>query len=218
MARKSNTPAAEVTTTTENTAGPESTMSQPETTTEQKPAIDLAFLDNLTPEQLALAAIKAKQTAPELVKSFGKQSRREKRLAKRAAKKDAKCDPTSPMYNAAYAERVRVREANKLLAPTEPGAPRRNIAAEKVNLFKDLIAKAGGTIKPERIRKASVKPLHNDAGSITGYRATVRIMNDSGDEAVSRKTLTLAKTPDLSLDAMKADAEQYVLTVLKSAV
>jgi hypothetical protein len=218
MARTKNTPAAEVTT-TDNTAAPESTMSQsaPETTTE-KPAVDLAFLDNLTPEQLALAAIKAKQVAPDMVKAVGKLARRATRLAKRAAKKDAKCDPTSDKYDPAYAARVKVREANKLLAPSEPGAPRRTIAADKVAAFTELIAKAGGSIKPERIRKAGVKPLHNDAGSITGYRATVRIMNAEGDEAVSRKTLTLAKTPDLSLDAMKADAEQYVLTVLKAAV
>jgi hypothetical protein len=209
MAKKSTPVVSEVTTTQSS----ESTEQVPTPGTPQPQ--DFSVLDTLTPEQLALAAIKAKQTCPTLVKAVGRLARKATRLQKRANKKAAKLDPNSPTYNAEYAERVRVREANKAAGPKTPGQPRSS--SDKLETVKALLTKAESKLSPERVRKAGVKPMHNDTGSVTGFRATVRISQPEGDEAVFRKTLTLAKTPDISLDQMRVEAETYVLHVLKTA-
>lgn len=205
MAKKSTPVVSEVPTTQSS-----------ESTEQVQAQVDhFAVVNSLTPEQLALAAVRAKQVAPDMVKTVGRLARKANRLQKRANKKAAKLDPNSPTYNAVYAERVRVREANKAAGPKTPGQPR--TASDKLEAVKALLAKAESTLSPDRVRKAGVKPMHNDTGSVTGFRATVRIRQPAGDEAVFRKTLTLAKTPSISLDQMRVEAEQYVLTVLKTA-
>lgn len=225
MARKSapiatETPAA-------STESQETTM-QPTTET-SKPAVVLpelspemqALYASLTPEQKALLAVKAKHENPDAVKVVGKAARKAGRLERRANKKSAKCDPNSPLYNADYARRVAIREANKSAQPGVAGVRTNAAKADAIKgwLEKTTLTDEQKAAVSKKITKIQLRGMIGaDGVSITGYRGTVKVKQAEGDDLVLRKTLTLATNKDLSLDAMKAEAETYILgAIVKQA-
>lgn len=180
-------------------------------TSKQKENImDTNIVDTLTPEQLAIAAVRARQLHPDMVKSLSKEARKASAKAKLEAERAERCDPTNPKYDAAYAARVASR------AHTKDSGAKSSKATDtaKKEALMAILTKSGTVLTLEQVKKASVIPLHNDDTTIRGFRAVVKIKKGGDDEQVSRKQFLLAEHAEKTTDDLKAMAEAYLVSKL----
>jgi hypothetical protein len=181
---------------------------------EQNTSELFAQLESLPAEVQAVFAVRARHdgsVAP-LIKAVSKEVRKRTSKAKLDLVRAERCNPESPKYDPVYAARVATRKANEGKSKAEKSGQ----SKEGKERMEALLKETGTTLTLAQVRKAQTIPLHNDDGSIRGYRGVVKIKLAGEDEQVFRLSLTKITHPDVELDQMKERCDAFIRTKLAS--
>lgn len=174
----------------------------------------VAQFDSFPAEVRAAFAVKARhdETVKPLVKAIGKEFRKLATKDKMNAKRAERCNPESPKYDPVYAARVATRKANE----GKPKSEKSGQSKEGKDRLEALLKETGSSLTLAQVRKAQTIPLHNDDGSIRGFRGVVKVKLACEDEQVFRLSLTKITHPDVELDQMKERCDAFIRTKLAS--
>lgn len=172
----------------------------------------VAQFSSLSAEDQAKLAVMANRdpTVKPIIKVMTKIGRKLTTKAKLEAARAAKCDPTSPTYDPAYAE----RRAKRASSASVPKGERNNTGKENKDRLESLLKETGSPLTIAQLRQAKVIPLHEDSGAIRGYRGVVKIKLAGEDEQVYRLSMTKISHPDLELTSMKDRCEAFIRSKL----